>query len=295
MGITVEFRQLNYFIAVAEEANLTAASRRLHISQPPITRQIRQLEEELGAQLFHRSSKGVQLTAAGKAFLSEAQRLVQIAKSASEKCRAADRGEIGQLMVGHYGATIHAAVPHAIRRFQKARPDVSVQIRRATKREQYEQLRDGRMGVGFARHYLNDPDLETICVSTERLYAAARIGCLPDTSPGSFKLATLEDVPVIVFPQGGRPSFADHILDMLARANVCPANVDTAEDVFAAIAMTMISDSVCIIPESVAELKWPELECVPLDDPSAVSPVNCIFLKRGRAPVVDAFLEIIVR
>jgi LysR family transcriptional regulator, benzoate and cis,cis-muconate-responsive activator of ben and cat genes len=291
----MEFRQLNYFIAVAEEGNLTAASRRLNISQPPLTRQIRQLEDELGAQLFHRSSKGVQLTAAGTALLSDAHRIVHFAEVASAKCRAADRGEVGHLEVGYYGATIHSAVPHAIRRFQQLRPHVSVQIRRTTKREQFDQIRDGRLGVGFARYYLNEFDLETLCVSQERLFAAARTGVLPKPANGAFTFAELEAKPVVIFPQGGRPSFGDQVLEMLARAGVRPSHVEAAEDVFAALAMTMISDAICIIPEVVAKLHWPELESALIDEPTAVSEVSCVFLKQGRTAVVDAFLETIRR
>ncbi|GIQ78266.1 LysR family transcriptional regulator [Bradyrhizobium sp. RD5-C2] len=291
----MEFRQLNYFIAVAEEGNLTAASRRLNISQPPLTRQIHQLEDELGAKLFYRSSKGVQLTAAGSAFLADVHRLVHFTEVASDKCRAADRGEIGHLEVGYYGATIHSAVPHAIRRFQEVRPQVSVQLRRATKREQFDQIRDGRLGVGFARHYSTESDLDTLCVCVDRLFAMARIGVLPKPSTDSFTLAELEGKPIVIFPQGGRPSFGDKVLELLSRAGVRPSNVEAAEDVFAAIAMTMISNAICVIPEAVAELHWPELESALIDDPTAVSPVSCVFLKEGRTAVVDAFLDTIPR
>lgn len=209
----MEFRQLHYFIAVADEANLTAASCRLHVSQPPITRQIKQLEEELGARLFRRSSKGVQLTAAGVAFLTEARRLVQIAQAAREKCRAADRSEIGQLDVGYFGMIIHAAIPRAIRRFQDALPNVAVHIRRASKAEQYAQLRDGRLGVGFARHYLLQADLDTICVSHERLFVTSRVGHPLNPEGKPFSLSRLDGQAPVVFPRGSRPTFADQILD----------------------------------------------------------------------------------
>jgi hypothetical protein len=99
----LEFRQLRYFVAVAEEENLTAAARKLHVSQPPITRQIRQLEEELRVELLVRSSKGVQLTEAGKLFFAEAKRLLNIGRAAVEKARAAQAGEVGRWDIGYSG------------------------------------------------------------------------------------------------------------------------------------------------------------------------------------------------
>ena len=124
----MEFRQLRYFVAVAEEGNLTAAARKLHVSQPPITRQIKQLEDELGVELLVRSSKGVQVTEAGKLFLVEAKRLLDISHTAIEKSRAAQAGELGRLDIGYFGATIYTVVPQLVRTFMTARPHISVRV-----------------------------------------------------------------------------------------------------------------------------------------------------------------------
>lgn len=291
----MEFRQLRYFVAVAEEANVTAAARRLNVSQPPLTRQIRQLEEDLGVTLLTRSSKGVQLTDAGKTFLAEARRMIALADAARERSQAADRGEIGHLDIGYFGSTIYSIVPSAIRRFMEAMPNVSVRIHRLSKADQLSQLRDGRLGIGFARHYRLQPDVESLCLGQEHLYIASP-GVLSSKQNGkTLTLKSLDRMPLIVFPQSGRPSFADQVLEMLSRNEIVPSAIETAEDVFVALAMTMTSQAYCVVPESVAALNWPELVFAPIAEVGAISPINCIVLKHNRPPVVDAFLATLQR
>jgi DNA-binding transcriptional LysR family regulator len=284
----VEFRQLRYFVAVAEEGNLTAAARRLHVSQPPITRQIRQLEEELRVELLVRSSKGVQLTEAGQLFFVEAKRLLNISHAAVEKSRAAQAGDIGRLDIGYFGSTIYTVVPQLVRNFLKARPNITVRIQRAGKDEQVARLRDGQLGIGFARYYSVEQDIQTIRVGEERLYIAERFDLgLPGAADSIEKVGGRS---LIVFPQQGRPGFADEVLRFLMMVGVQPSVMDSAEDVFAALAMVLMSDSLCIVPESVAKLAWPGVQFSPIAHAAAVSPISCIFLREGRPPVVNAFL-----
>ena len=284
----MEFRQLRYFVAVAEEGNLTAAARRLHVSQPPITRQIRQLEEELRVKLLVRSSKGVQLTEAGQLFFVEAKRLLNISHAAVEKSRAAQAGDVGRLDIGYFGSTIYTVVPQLVRNFLKARPNITVRIQRAGKDEQVARLRDGQLGIGFARYYSVEQDIQTIRVGEERLYIAERIDLgLPEVADSIEKVGGRS---LIVFPQQGRPGFADEVLRFLMTVDVQPSAMDSAEDVFAALAMVLVSDSLCIVPESVAKLAWPGVQFSPIAHPAAVSPISCIFLREGRPPVVNAFL-----
>jgi DNA-binding transcriptional LysR family regulator len=284
----VEFRQLRYFVAVAEEGNLTAAARRLHVSQPPITRQIRQLEEELRVELLVRSSKGVQLTEAGQLFFVEAKRLLNISHAAVEKSRAAQAGDVGRLDIGYFGSTIYAVVPQLVRNFLKVRPNITVRIQRAGKDEQVARLRDGQLGIGFARYYSVEQDIQTIRVGEERLYIAERLDLgLPEFADSIEKVGGRS---LIVFPQQGRPGFADEVLRFLMTIDVQPSAIDSAEDVFAALAMVLVSDSLCIVPESVAKLAWPGIQFSRIAHAAAVSPISCIFLRGGRSPVVNAFI-----
>ena len=290
----MEFRQLRYLVAVAEEGNLTAAARRLHVSQPPITRQIRQLEEELRVELLVRSSKGVQLTEAGKLFFVEAKRLLNISHAAVEKSRAAQAGDVGRLDIGYFGSTIYTVVPQLVRNFLKTRPNITVRIQRAGKEEQVARLRDGQLGIGFARYYSVEQDIQTIRVGEERLYVAERLDA-ELTGAVADGIKKVGGRSLIVFPQQGRPGFADEVLRFLMTVGVQPSAMDSAEDVFAALAMVLVSDSLCIVPESVAKLAWPGIQFSPIAHAAAVSPISCIFLREGRPPVVNAFLANLAR
>lgn len=287
----MELRQLRYFLAVATEANVTAASRRLNVSQPPLTRQIRQLETELGVDLFTRSSRGVQLTGAGAALLEDATRLVELADRASDNCIAASRGEIGRLDIGYFGSTIQSIVPAAVRTLQTAAPNVSVKLHRLSKADQAIQLRDRRIGIGFARYYRAEADLELRRVGEEAIYLATREDHPALGAETLTNLDVLSGARLILFPRGDRPSFADFVIDLLARSGVKVETSEGVEDVFAALALTSISDAVCFVPASVALLSWPQVRFSLVDTAEAVVPVHCLYLRHGRARVVDAFLQ----
>jgi DNA-binding transcriptional LysR family regulator len=289
----LEFRQLRYFVAVAESGNLTAASRKLNVSQPPITRQIRQLETEIGVELLVRSSKGVQVTEAGKFFLVEAKRLLGISQNAIEKSKAAEAGEMGSLDIGYFGSTIYTVVPQLVRRFMATRPNITVKIQRAGKDEQVALIRDGQLGIGISRYYSVGQDLQTMKIGEERLYVAERIDAIRSTCSTEI-VERVSGRTLIIFPQSGRPGFADEVLRFLMSVDVQPSVTDSAEDVFAALAMVLVSDALSIVPHSVAQLAWPGILFSPIPHAEAVSAISCLFLREGRPPVVDAFLSSLV-
>ena len=122
----MNFRTLKYFVAVAQELNIGRAAARLNISQPPLTRQIQQLEASLGVKLFNRSAKGVELTNSGELLLEEAQNILTLVEQAEERTKRADRGELGRLDVGIFGSAILDAIPKLLLAFRQAYPDVNI-------------------------------------------------------------------------------------------------------------------------------------------------------------------------
>jgi len=124
----MDLRQLACFVAVAEELNFSRAASRMHISQPPLSRQIANLEGELRVRLLERSPQSVSLTAAGRGFLPEARRILALAAKAPEAARRAQRGETGALRIGFVGSTIYTSVPALVGRFRQAYPQVDVTL-----------------------------------------------------------------------------------------------------------------------------------------------------------------------
>lgn len=285
----MELRQLRYFVAVAETGNLGAAARKLHISQPPITRQIHKLEEEIGGELFIRTPKGVVLTDAGTAFLAEAKSILAHTNRAIERSRSAHLGEIGELDVGFMGSVIYSTVPRVLRYFKARSPRVSVSLHRLGKQQQIDALRDGRLHVGFARYYPAEPDLEFEQVGAELPVLAVTEDSELRDSP--VRLAQLKKAPVIVYPSIDPPNFADAVIQIFKRARVEPRISQTAEDLTSALALTAAGLGCCLVPATAAELKWPGVRFLPIAGVKPSIPVHCIYRMERRSPVLASFLD----
>jgi DNA-binding transcriptional LysR family regulator len=145
----MELRHLRYFVAVAEEQNVTRAAARLHVSQPPLSRQIRDLEDELGVALFDHGAKAVRLTEAGRVFLIEARAVVQRADEAVQMVKAVANGQRGEIHVGYAPSLTVELLPHALRSFQEANPGVRVQLHDLSTQEMLRGLRDGKLNVAL--------------------------------------------------------------------------------------------------------------------------------------------------
>ena len=148
----MELRHIKYFLAVAEERHFTRAAAKVGIGQPPLSQQIKDLEREVGAALFHRLAHGAELTEAGKAFLAGVKEMPLIAERASMAARRAVRGETGSLRVGFTAtATFNVGVPAAIRTFRRAYPEVYLTLEEANTTRLVVGLRDGALDVVLDR------------------------------------------------------------------------------------------------------------------------------------------------
>lgn len=285
----MDLKQLRYFVAVAEEGNIGSASRKLHISQPPVTRQIKKLEQEVGGDLFVRTPKGVELTDAGRTLLKEARDILAHAKLAITRSRSAHLGEIGSLDVGFMGSPIYSTVPKLLRDFRVRQPNVSIALHRMGKQEQIDALRDGRIHVGIARYFQSEPDLSSVQVSMEPPMMA-----ISDKAIGrvtELKLSEMRDTPLILFPSAGRPNFADAVMDICKQQRVRPRIAHTAEDLTSALALTAAGVGFCLVPATVAEMRWPRVRFVRLKRAKASIPVHCIYRTDSQSPVLISFLD----
>src|SRR5262245_3392268 len=145
----MELRHLRYFVAVAKEQNVTRAAARLHVSQPPLSRQIRDLEEELGVALFDHRAKSIRLTEAGHVFLTEAQAVLRRAEEAIQTAKAVSSGQRGELNVGYAPSLTVEVLPRALRSFQEAHPGIRVRLHDLSTREMLSELHSGRLQVAL--------------------------------------------------------------------------------------------------------------------------------------------------
>lgn len=285
----MEFRQLRYFVVVAEERNIGAAAQRLHVSQPPISRQIKALEEELGVVLFLRTSRGVELTAAGEAFLEEASRILADASRAGERSRAAATGEYGQLEVAYFGSAIFQIVPSLLKAFTKQVPEATISLTRLNTQRQIDAVREGRIHVGFSRYYPRDPSVQIERIVDEPLLLASTAD---ENAPreGPVPLSALEGHPIILFPRENRPSIADEVILLLKRAGIEPQVTHITDDVTSGLALTAIGAGSCLVPQSVAAIPWPGVQFNPLAACEITAPLNCAYRHTDAAPILSRFL-----
>src|SRR3954453_15892050 len=203
----MELRHLRYFVAVAEELHFGRAARRLQLAQPPLSRQIQGLEQELGVRLLERTKRHVELTPAGKVFLEHARKLLTEADHAVAAARRAARGEIGRLAIGFVGAATYSALPELLRVFHTRFPDVELVLYEMTSAHQHDALREGRIEVGFVRPAIPDDTLARRVARGEPLVAALPAGHRLARRDEPIPLSDLAGEPFILFPRDPRPSF----------------------------------------------------------------------------------------
>ena len=202
----MELRHLRYFLAVAEELHFGRAAARLHISQPPLSQQIRRLEKELQAPLFHRTKRHVELTNAGRVFLGDARALVAQAEQAAGNAQRASRGEIGQLLLACdlWADFLNGA--NIIRLFARRHPDIEVELRDLTATEQISALESGRIHVGILR-----PPVPSKALVSERLLSETLVVAFPREhrfkNYGRVPWRALVDEPYVLFSRRRAPAF----------------------------------------------------------------------------------------
>src|SRR4051812_1647197 len=172
MADNIELRHLRYFVAVAEELHFGRAAKRLGIAQPPLSLQIQRLEAELGVALFERTSRRVELTAAGHALLEDGKRVIEDFYSATDAARRAARGETGSLTVAFAASVMFLSLPKIIRRFREQFPSVRLELRELSTGLQIAALRRGDLDIGFLREPPTDDAFVTETVMRERLVLA---------------------------------------------------------------------------------------------------------------------------
>src|SRR5262245_51156880 len=145
----MELRHLRYFVAVAEEQNVTRAAARLHVSQPPLSRQIRDLEDELGIALFEHGAKAVRLTEVGRVFLTEARAALRRVDDAVQMVKAAAQGQRGEIHVGYAPSLAVELLPRVLKTFQDSNPGVRVQLHDSSTQEMLRGLRDGKLHIAL--------------------------------------------------------------------------------------------------------------------------------------------------
>ncbi len=288
-----ELRQLRYFVAVAEEQSFRKASERLHISQPPLTRQIQAMESELGAELFMRTSRGVELTQAGRILFEEANNILMLSERAAERAILAGKGQLGRLDIGIFGSATFDTIPKIILSFRNAHPNVKVVLHNMTKWEQITALRERRITVGFNRFVTEEADIVLDTVYTENAMLALHRSH-PFSRRNEIRFKDLRGQPLILYPRSSRGGFADILMSTCRDSGFEPWVAHEVDDVSTSIALVSCGFGLCVVPESARNLKLPGVIYRPLTDAKRLNiDLCCLYRRDDQSPLLAAFMDIV--
>ena len=246
----MNFKQMTYFVAVAEELHFGRAAERLDMSQPPLSRQIKQIEEELEAMLFNRGRSAITLTQAGERLLERSKSILAQLDDTKLEIRRIGQGAEGRLRIGFVGSATYGILPNIIKSFRAAYPSVNMNLIPLNNAQLHRQLVSRMIDIAFARPALSDSEFAMKKLVDEDLILA-----LPDTmDTGSRRIADLSRLAthnLILYPEYPRPSYADTVLKACQNAGFKVPNRVFTMDLQTALSLVAIGEGVCVVPESV--------------------------------------------
>ena len=252
----MELRHLRYFLAIAADRHFTRAAKKLGIAQPPLSQQIRQLEEEVGTRLFTRTTRGVALTAAGEAFLPHAEAALREVERARTAARRTSHGEMGTIRIGFTSAaSLNPLVPGAISAFRRACPDVELRLIVQPTTPLLAQLSQDQIDVAFLRPTSTERQtLRAIPLPDERLWIAVPSGHAL-AARKRVRLDELRDEPFILYPRANGSLLYDSIIAACQRAGFSPRVVQEAPQMASMVSLVAAGVGVTLVPECVCQLR----------------------------------------
>lgn len=277
-------------MAVAEERGFRRAAARLHLTQPPLSQQIAQLEARVGYPLLLRNRRSVSLTPAGETFLRNARTVLADLDRAVETARRVGAGHTGLVRIGFVGSAVYPVIPDFLRSFRASRPDVEVQLREMSTTAQLTAITEGALDVGFARLPFDTESLHIERVVREPIIAALPEGH-PLASSRQVTLKQLADEPLVLFPRSQAPGFFDHLIGSIAAKQVAPRVIQEAPEMQTIVGLVAAGLGVSLVPASVSALALGGVTYRPID--SAPHAELAIITRRDQAdPAVQAFMEV---
>ena len=284
----MELRHLRYFVGVAEQEHFGRAAKRLHVAQPALSRQIQDLESELGFRLFDRLPRGVRLSAAGKLFLGDVQRILQDLGEAKRRAERIALGQAGMLRVGIATAlSWHGMVADCFREFRRRQPDAELVLHHLLSIDQVEAVLSGRLDAGFAATVTPWPEgLEYLEFARDRILLAVPKGH-PLTRRGNIRLRDLRSTPFIWFQRSANPAFDDQLMQECARGGLrSPRIIQVAMDRDTALGLVQSGIGITWLTESMGWHCPRGVVVLPVVDMKVRLPFNLIWKKDNTSPLL---------
>ncbi|MHA3050584.1 LysR family transcriptional regulator [Acinetobacter sp. ANC 4641] len=269
----MELRHLRYFVAVVEEQSFTKAAERLFIAQPPLSRQIQNLEQELGIQLFERGSRPLKTTPAGDFFYQHAIKLLSNAEqmvSMTQRINAVQT----TIRIGFVSSLLFGLLPRIIYLYRQKHPHLKIELIEMGTQAQVEALKDGRIDAGFGRLRISDPAIKRVLLRNEKLVVATHASHpFNQYKTQGVHLADLVDENILLYPSTTKPNFSTHVLSIFSEHGLEPKKLTETREIQLALGLVAAGEGVCIVPESTNSIQLAQLNYLPLIDPNALSSI----------------------
>ncbi|MBH9417733.1 LysR family transcriptional regulator [Pseudomonas aeruginosa] len=293
----MELRHLRYFIAVAEELHFGRAAERLGISQPPLSQQIQALEEEIGARLFERTNRRVELTDAGRLFLDESRQVLAQVDKAVLLARRAHLGELGELKIGFTSsAPFTSTIPSSIHAFRKAYPDVPLDLQEMSSRQVLKALLEESLQVGVIRPLALPDAVHWVELFREPLVAVLRADHpLAAGSEDGLAIAALAEEPFVFFPRSYGTGLYDQVIALTRQAGFSPRIAQEASEAMTIIGLVSAGLGVSILPASFRRTRVDGVVYRTLSDPEATTAVWLVRRQNAGSPLALSFIDLVTR
>ena len=289
----MDIRQLENFLAVCEEMNVGRAAERIHLSQPALSRQMQALEAEVGTALFDRTSKSIQLTAAGRHYEGQVRAILHSLRHTARTAREIAAGHQGEIKIGIFGSAILDFIPATLSRFNQLYPQVRVALSSLDKDAQIDALRRRTLDLGFNRLVPEEPDIRVELVRTEPLILALR----RDNPLAAFQtihLTQIVEEPLILYPAGVRNSLITRVHQIYAEMGATPVVAHEVADPVSAMALVSAGFGVSVVPVAAARIQLRDVVFRRFTGAAqAVVNLACLYRREDANPLVQQMIDCI--
>lgn len=273
----MELRNLKYFVAVVEEKSITKAAMRLCIAQPPLTRQIKNLEDELGVVLFERGTRPIKTTEVGAYFYQYA---VQILTLSAHAKTMVSRYQLKNtaIRIGYVGSLFYWKLPEIIDLLRKNMSGIKIELVECGTRDQVEALKQGKIDIGFGRLGISDPSIRRTILEREKLLLAIHKDhpLMKYQKQGIYLSQVLNEL-IYIYPNAPKPSFSTFIQGLFSELDLIPQNLIEVREIHMALGLVSSGEGICIIPASASAIGMRNMQYISILDNEAYSPISIAY------------------
>jgi len=288
----MENRHLRYFIEVCRDLNMTKAAQRLSISQPPLSRQIRDLEYELKVKLFHRSGNRLALTEAGRIFRIKAEQVLLSFEDIRESMRAFQKTETACLIIGTTQSALYDFLPGIISEYRSRNKKVEIDLQEVMNADQLAALKYKYIDIGVGRQKIADSTVKQILARQEDLLLVVPKG----SSLVKRRLISLKEIAgshLILYPRDPHPNYGDHILELLLEQNIRPLSTQVVQGLPSTLGLVASGLGVSIVPRSATKMRSDDVVFIPIKEPALRIPIYISFRAEENSFPVTRFIQLI--